>query len=137
MGVSLVTMFDPDLPDADSFAKGTDGNRLVPFVSTLDKIATAKGLALFSRFIPDLDEIDWDELDLDGADAGEVPEIWSDPAEGLRLISILADAIGSEKRWSKGWPAEWVREVVRDLGLLAKDLEVAKQSGARFSLAYA
>lgn len=135
--MSVVIMFDPALPSADSFTEGTDGNSLVPFVSTLDKIASARGLAPFSRFIPDLDDIDWDELDLDGDDAGKVPELWSDPAEGLRLISVLADAIQSEKRWSKGWQTEWVGEVVRCLGLLAEDLETAKRAGARFSLSYA
>lgn len=137
MGVSLVTMFEPDLPNADSFRKGTDGNWLVPFVSTLDKIAAAKGVAPFSRFIPELDDLDGDELDPDEEGAGKVPELWSDPAEGLRTVSALVAAIQSEKRWSKGWPAAWVGEVVRCLGLLAKDLDVAQLAGARFSLTYA
>ncbi|MDY3554486.1 hypothetical protein R5W24_003610 [Gemmata sp. JC717] len=131
MGVGLVAMFDPALPAADAFSNGTDGKSVAALLPLLDEIAAAKGLPPFSRFAPDLDEIDWDE-----ADPNDLPDLWFDPAEGLRAVPVLVQALRTEGAWAEQWP-ERVGEVAECLGLLLRDLEIAKQAGARFSLSFA
>jgi hypothetical protein len=148
MGVGIVTCFQPDVPSADSFAKGTDGNDLAGFVSVLDALAATKKLPPFSRFFPELDDIDFDEMD-----ENDLPELDFDPSEGLRMISVFVGALRSfqspsthaaecSKRvlklrmeWGDSF-LELVENAVYCLELLAKDLEVAKQAGSRFWLAY-
>lgn len=137
MGVGLVTVFDLDLPDADAFGTETAGGKSVAaFLPLLDKIATAKGLPPFSRFVVELDEIDWDEVDPD-----DLPELWFDPSEGLNAIPTLADALRAEGHWAEWWPEssrqERVEQVIWSLAQLARDLEIARQAGARFSLSFA
>jgi len=137
MGVGLVTVFDPDLPDADAFRTETDGGKSVAaFLPLLDKIAVAKGLPAFSRFVVELDEIDSDEVDPD-----DLPELWFDPSEGLKAVPTLVAALRAEEHWAEWWPEssrqERVDQVVWSLEQLSRDLEVARQAGARFSLSFA
>lgn len=127
----MVTMFDPAVPAADAFATGTDGKSVAALLPLLDEIAAAKRLPPFSRFVPDLDEIDWDEADPDG-----IPDLWFDPAEGLREVPVLVEALRTEEAWAERWPGR-VEEVAECLDLLSRDLEAAKQVGARFSLSFA
>jgi len=130
MGVALIATFDPELPAADAFSTGTDGKSVAALMPLLDEIAQAKGMAPFSRFMPDLEELDWD-----GADPDELPELWFDPAEGLRALSVLIEAFRTEQAWADRWP-ERIDEVVASLELLSHDLDAAQQAGARFSLAF-
>jgi|GEM_PF-6036284 len=129
MSVSLIVMFDPALPAADSFASASTRS-VAAATSLLDGIARAKGLPPFSRFIPDLDEFDWQ------ADEGESPEMWYDPADGLMIVSVLIEALRMEGKWAGEWSEQSVDEVVSSLELLSRDLEVAKQAGAKFSLSF-
>ena len=132
-----MTVFDTDVPAAAAFRTETDGGQSVAaFLPLLDEIAAAKGLPAFSRFVPDLDEIDWDAGDPD-----DLPELWFDPSEGLEAVPTLIDALRTEGRWAEWWPGstrqEQVDQVVWSLEQLARDLEVARRAGARFSLSFA
>jgi hypothetical protein len=137
MGVGLVTIFDRDLPDADAFRTETDGGKSVAaFLPLLDEIAATKGLPPFSRFVVELDDIDWDEVDPD-----DMPALWFDPSEGLEAVPTLVGALRAEGCWAESWPEssrqEGVDQVVWSLQQLARDLEVARLAGARFSLSFA
>lgn len=130
-------VFDRDLPEASAFRTETDGGKSVAaFLPLLDKIAADKGLPLFSRFVVELDEIDWEEVDPD-----DMPQLWFDPSEGLNAMPTLVEALKTEGRWAEWWPEssrqERVEQVVWSLDQMARDLEVARQAKVRFSLSYA
>ena len=134
MGVGLFVMCDPETTAVGEFTANPDGRTVAAAVPRLDKIAKAKRLPPFSRFIPD-DDI---EAFLDAAPpaGADPPEFWFDPAEGERVVAALAAALRSEQRWAAGRPEGWAEEVAGCLDRLRADLRAAAQAGARFSLSY-
>jgi hypothetical protein len=134
MGVGLFAMFEFEIAGADSFSTGTDGKSVAAATPLLDRIALDKGLTLFTRFIPDLEELA--ELALKSPRGTALPETWFDPHDGLKTVSQLIRALSAEKKWGKGWSKRDIEAVVAGLELLQKDLKVARRKKTRFCLSF-
>jgi hypothetical protein len=143
MGVSLIATFQPKLPGEIAFAfPQTDGKCLARAVPLLDEICAAKGVAPFTRFIPDVDDLaDMSPEELE--EAVEQREFDFDSGEGLKIVQMLIKELKTEEKWARGRTKrerdsakKEIDAVIWSLELLESDLKVAKRKKVRFSLCF-
>src|SRR3984957_6734654 len=145
MGVSLIATFQPKLPGEIAFDfPQTDGKCLARAVPLLDEICTAKGVAPFTRFIPDVDVDDLADMSPEELDeAVEQREFDFDSGEGLKIVQMLIKELKTEEKWNRGRTKrekdsakKEINAAIWSLELLESDLKVAKRKKARFSLCF-
>src|SRR5204862_7965410 len=100
-----------------------------------DEICSDKKVTLFSVLAGPTD----DEMEALAAELaeGEMLEItWFTCSDGIRTVRALIDALQTEKKWSKGFRKNEVREFVETLQKLEECLDAGKKKKARFYLLY-
>ncbi|MCC9630112.1 hypothetical protein LOC68_17095 [Blastopirellula sp. JC732] len=128
--MSVYPAFNPELTGIQFEA---EGKLLFDQFETLDAIAEAIDSPRFSSFGDDRpipEDFDGDEDDLDEA-LGPWDE-WYSPAEGLKMVIALIDAIAEEADFSE--QLDFPDEVIAELTEMKRCLEAAVEQGVLFRL---
>lgn len=136
MGLGLMPLFDPDLPEA---AFDGDGKGLARSIEVLDRIADDLGLAPLGAFLGHFEDLpdDADEPATDEEGSPDFgPEAWYDPADGLRSVAGLVRAIESDPGIAAGLERGpfTAADIIGELKELERGLRLAAEHGSRLRL---
>jgi hypothetical protein len=127
MSVEIKPKFHPPVPKLFYRA---EGKALADQIRQIRSFCKKHGIRPITAFLDDRVMSDDEEQ----ADAGSV---WHQPADGLKAVQALVNAIESDPksadRWNKEDP-DGLETLLDDLGELARCLEVAATHGVQFRL---
>ncbi|HEV2293109.1 MAG TPA: hypothetical protein VGR35_04590 [Tepidisphaeraceae bacterium] len=132
MGLAFVLTLERELPDAlAAYAKSKSmGKALARESDRLDSAARRKGAEPLTALLSESQSALRAQLEADGFDPDKMrlpPEIWFEPAQGLKTVRALADYVGENLNDFKQPNA-----ILRDLKAAEALLAAAEGAGVKF-----
>lgn len=130
MALAFVVTLEKEIPELAAYTKGKTGKAIGRESDKLDSTARRKGVETISAMLSESQAALRAQLEADGFDPGRMrlpPEMWFDPAQGLKTVRGVAEYVSANLNDFKQ-----PNPILRDLKAAETLLAAAEAAGVRF-----
>ena len=130
MPLAIVVTLEKELPESAAYARGKTGKALARESDRLDSVARSRGVQPLTSLLSESQAVLKAQMEAEGFDTSKMrlpPEIWFDPAEGLKTARALSEYVTAKLNDFKQ-----PNPILRDLKAAEALLVVAQMAGVKF-----